>query len=297
MVESGRLLGKCVCLNFDEYPVSNVQANLYNIPMSDNSASGHSANIVKAIRNGFVAAFDHLGFVFISTFATFLLAVGVFALSLFAVYKLGLRIPAYLIYIPSIAVAWLMAVGVFYYANKAVFAIDAAASDLLEGIKKLFIPAILLLLLDGFITVVVFSDKLADAQYFWRNVAGLPGALLPVINMLALFFKILWLMMLLYHLPLLPAQLNMKSGPNPLVILKKSYLLMADNPGFTVVLFVVIIAFAVICALPMRVGFATVFLGAAAFILTHALRELFIKYGVVEEEKEVVEELPWRLPD
>jgi hypothetical protein len=96
--------------------------------------------------------------------------------------------------------------------------------------------------------------------------------------------------MAIYQLPLLVVQLSTESGMGVGVILRKSFLLMADNPGFTLGLFLVIIAFAVLCAIPMFVGFAVLFFGASAFLVTHALRELFIRYGIIEAEPEAADE-------
>jgi len=167
----------------------------------------------------------------------------------------------------------------------------ATISDTWEGIGRLIGPALAVFAADLIITAVL----LGDAAFFLIAFRARGGAVLSGLGILFSYLSLMWLMMVMYHAPLLVAQLEMESGPGVKVVLRKSLLLAMGNPGFTLGFFVVIIAFAAICALPAMLGIAILFPGAAAFLLTSALRELFIKYGVVEEEPEVVEDQPWRL--
>lgn len=259
--------------------------------MSDEQQSVRPASLGRALRKGFREAYDHLGYVVAVSFLTFIVTSLVFSLS-WAVYRLTQSAALLLLFIPAAFVVWLCAVGIFYYANKAVFGEHPAVRDTWHGIRILIVPAIPLFLVDLVITAIL----LGDAFFFFRMAAA-RGTL--AFSMAGVFFAsiaFIWLMMLQYHLPLLAAQLNMESGPRVGVILRKSFLLLADNLFFTLGLFVVIIAFAALCALPKYIGTVVLYPGAVAFLLTHALRELFIKYGIVEEEPEVVED-KWSLPD
>jgi hypothetical protein len=178
-----------------------------------------------------------------------------------------------------------------YFARKVMYEGHATITDTWEGIGKLFGPAIALFFADLVITAVLFGD----AAFFLIAFKSRGGVLLAGLGILFGYLSLVWMMMALYHLPVLVAQLEMESGPRVKVVLRKSLLLAMGNPGFTLGFFVVMIAFTALCALPALLGFAILLPGAAAFLLTSALRELFIKYGVVEEQAEDVEEKPWKL--
>ena len=262
--------------------------------MNDDHATPRPVSLGRAIKRGFRDAYDHLGYVVFATFATFIITAAVVTLTgaLLRV-RWGepwvLQVP---LVIPSLLVAWLCAVGVFYYANRSISHEHPALVDTWVGIKKLFVPALGVFALDFLITAVLVGDMVFFLTMFAAN-----GTLLFAVLMILFgYLSIVWATTAMYHLPVLVAQLEMESGPRATVVLRKSFLLMADNPGFTVGLFLITIALAVLCAAAALVGMATVYLGAVAFLLTRALRELFVKYGVVEEEPESAGEEPWRLP-
>jgi len=73
---------------------------------------------------------------------------------------------------------------------------------------------------------------------------------------------------------------------------KKSLLLAAGNLLFTIGLFVVTLGFGILCALSV-IGMLALYVGAVSVLLTHALRELYVRYGVVEEPPEAVEDRGW----
>lgn len=255
--------------------------------MIGDKASGRRAQIGRALRRGFRDAYDHLGYVVLVSLVGFAVSGGLFGAGLSAAKatRPGLFLGS-LHLLPAALAAYLAAVGVFYYANMAVYHEHPSLADTLSGIKRLFLPAVTLFAADVVITSVLAVDTMV-----LLSMKGNP--ILLVLAVVCGYLLIVWLTMLMYHLPLLPAQLRMESGPRTGVILRKSFLLTADNPGFTVGLFLAIIAFAVLCALPALLGAAMFFLGAVAFVLTHALRELFIKYGIVEEEPDVAEDAGW----
>jgi len=261
--------------------------------MTDEQTPSKPASLNKALKLGFRAAYDSLGYVVAASFAAFLITAIVLTLmGLLSANVKQLHPAGMLLGLPALLAAWLGAVGIFYYAKKAIYHEAPAPADTLEGIRKLAGPAIALFVVDGLVSALLLGDLVFFLLAFRAN-GGLAFAALGIISA---YIALMWFLMSLYHLPLLVAQLTMDSGPKVLVILRKSFLIAADNPGFTVGLFVAIIAFAVLCALPAMIGIALLFPGAAAFVLTCSLRELFIKYGIVEEEPEIVEDKPWKLP-
>lgn len=251
-----------------------------------------SISLARALRKGFRAAYDHLGYVVFVTFASFLITAVLFTCAAVVGRGISFVLSLLLLSPPVLLGAYLCAVGVFFFAEKSVSAEHPVLADTWKGISTLLAPALKLFIVDLVITVVLLGDTL----FFLSMIKASGGALFTVLGILFGYLTFVWLMMMLYHLPLLAAQLKMESGPGPFVILRKSFLLTADNPGFTLGLFLAIIAFAVLCALPGLLGLVTFYLGAAAFILTSALRELFIKYGIVEEERDVTED-NWSLPE
>ncbi len=263
--------------------------------MNDDHATPRPVSLGRAIKMGFRDAYDHLGYVVFSTFATFIVTVVV--VGLMAIIARALRGIPWMLQLPLVApglfAAWLCAVGVFYYANRSISHEHPAPIDTWHGIKRLFAPALGLFALDLLITSVLVGDAVFFLTMFSAN-----GTLLfAVLTITFGYLSIVWAMTAMYHLPVLVAQLEMESGPRATVVLRKSFLLMADNPAFTVGLFLVTIALGILCVVPALVGMAVIYLGAVAFLLTRALRELFVKYGIVEQEAEPVAEERWRLPD
>ncbi|MCL5104171.1 MAG: hypothetical protein M1133_08660 [Armatimonadetes bacterium] len=258
--------------------------------MSDQRTAFHPASLARALRNGFRAAYDHLGYVVFVSLGSFIMFVGIQSLVALAVGH-GLGSVWFITLAPGALFVYLFAVGVYYYVNKIVFHEHPVVADMWVGIKRLVRPALGMFVVDFVITAVLVGDTVFFAMMSRRELAMLAPAFL------CFYLTLVWMMMTMYHLPLLIAQEKMESGPRAWLILRKSFLLMADNPGFTVGLFLVIIAFAVVCAIPVLIGIALLGLGATAFVLTHTLRELFTKYGIVEEESELVEDGPWSLPE
>lgn len=256
--------------------------------MDDKIIPSRPASLGLALRRGFVATYDHLGYVVFVTFASFVLVSTLLGAAIAAVRTLGQLggMAKIVLFFPAVIAFWLFAVGVYYYAHKSVHHEYPTLADTWTGIKVLLRPALKLLALDLTVTVLLLGDT-----FFFLSMKG--GPIFQIVGIVCGYIALVWLMMTMYHLPLLVAQLGMESGPKPVVVVRKSFLLVADNPGFTVGLFLVIIALAVICAVLGFVGMAVFYLGATAFVLTHALRELFIKYGIVEDEPETVEDSGW----
>jgi hypothetical protein len=260
--------------------------------MTDGETTRKPASLNKALKLGFRGAYDSLGYVVGASFAAFIASAVVFTvMGLIGGRVRGAGPVGLVLIVPGLLAAWLCAVGIFYYVRKVIYHEHPAPADTWEGIRKLAVPAFALFVVDLLVTTLLVGD-LAFFGLAFRAKGGVAFAALAIISA---YIALMWLLMSLYHLPVMVAQLGMESGPRVKKILYKSFLLTADNPGFTVGLFVVIIAFATLCALPAMLGMALLFPGAAAFLLTYSLRELFIRYGVVEEEPEIVEDKPWKL--
>ena len=259
----------------------------YNVRMSNDQTPPRArASLTSALRTGFRAVYDNLGYVVLVTFVVFLVTVALLAAAVWIVNAMKPGMGGVVLFLPGVFAAYLGAVGAFCHANRSVYHEGPSLADTWTGIKTLFRPALGLFVLDLAITALLAGDTI-----FFLTVKSNPA--FPLLGIACGYLTLAWLMMTMYHLPLLAAQLSMESGPRPFVVVRKSFLLMMDNPGFTVGLFLAIIALAVICAVPALVGTAVFYLGAAAFILTHALRELFVRYGIIEEEPEIVEDKGW----
>ncbi|NLN75284.1 MAG: hypothetical protein GX139_03105 [Armatimonadetes bacterium] len=260
--------------------------------MDDQQTQQPSASLNRALKLGFKGAYDSLGYVAGASFMVFLATAAVFGIMRLVLPLLPSAFGVLLI-IPVLFVAWIGTVGVFYYVKKSVFHEHPAPHDTLEGIKRLAVPAVLMFVADLLISTLLIGD----VAFFVLAFRSKGGIALAALSMLSAYIGLMWMLMCLYHLPVMMMQLEMESAPTPKKIIYKSFLLAADNPAFTVGLFVVIIAFATLCALPAMLGMALLFPGTAAFVLTYSLRELYIKYDVVEPESEVVEDKPWTLGD
>lgn len=263
--------------------------------MSNRGEIRRPASLGRALRRGVRAAYDQLGWVVGITLASFAATAGVLSLSVWAANLAGVASGPFRVVIPlpGVFVYYLCAVGAFYYAGRSAAYRHPALGDFWTGVRVLFWPALVLFAIDALVGGVLVGD----AVFFLALGSARNSGLFAALGVLCAYLAVVWATMCQYHLPLLVAQLDMESGPRPAVVIRKAFLLTADNPGFTATLFLVIIAIAVLCALPALIGMAILFLGATAFILTHSLRELFVRYGIVEEEPDLVEETPWRLPD
>ena len=254
--------------------------------MNDDGAIVRPASLGRALRKGFRAAYDHLGYVVLVSFVSLAGAAALLSPGWKAAVVLRPGMSGVAFLIPGVFFYYLCAVGAVYFADKSIYDEHPSLADTWRGIGRLFLPALWLFVIDS----IAMAILLGDAMFFLSLKSKAIGA---AVGIGCLYLAVVWLMTAVYHLPLLPAQLRLESGPKPFVIVRKSFLLTVGSPGFTLGLFLAIIALAVLCALPAGLGTAMLFLGAAAFFLTHGLRELFVKYGVVEKEPDVVEDNGW----
>ncbi len=245
-------------------------------------------NIRKAALGGLREGYFNLGFVLfgsaMTTLITFGLAWIISAICRpFAPWQLVFYI------IPAMA-GWICSVGIYDYAYKAVTHEHPVVMDAITAIRELIRPALLLFALDLFITLVIISDFVYCA--YWAMSTG--QLLQTALAVFCFYLIIIWVMMTLYHLPLLVDGGKESTVPG---ILKRSFILTFGNPVFTLMLFLVIIAFTVICALPVFAGWVALLVGGCAFFCCSALKELFISYGLTPDDPTEPEDKGWRVPE
>ncbi len=133
------------------------------------------------------------------------------------------------------------------------------------------------------VQLVVSGVMLADAAFFLTR-SSLP---LRMAGMLMVYLLLLWLMMQLWQWPFLIAE---EGGV--LKAVRKSGLLLLDNPFFTLGAFsVTMTAGALLLVSGIGAVAALGGLGACFVVRTH--RELLMKYGLVEDEPDIVEDDGW----
>lgn len=265
----------------------------YNKRMSEDQLAVYRPNLLKTLGRGFRDIYDHLGYVVGATLVWFIVCLAVYAVTGMGINLLPGRHGGiiWLFMLPTLFVGYIGAVGLYYYVGGVVFRRHPVVGDHLAGIRKLFIPAVKLFLIDGAVTAII----VADCVFFLLRIrAGVPYL---VMSAASVYLLLMWSVLSIYHLPVLIAQGEMESGPKPLIILKKSFLLTLDNPFFTLGLYAAIIAIIALSVLTVFAGFAVFALGASAYLSTHALRELFIKYEIIEPDPEAAQDSPWKVPE
>lgn len=261
--------------------------------MNDQETKRLPASLNRALKQGFRGAYDSLGYVVGASFAVFLTSAVVFAFVMRAALSVVSGAVGLLFMLPILFVGWIGTVGIFYYVKNAIFHENPVPLDTLAGIRKLLRPAIALFVADLLITTLLIGNVVFFALAFRAN----GGVLIAALGIVSAYIGLMWLLMGMYHLPVMMLQMDMEAEPTLRKVIYKSFLLAADNPAFTVGLFVVIIAFTMLCALPGMLGVALLLPGTVAFLLIYSLRELYIKYGIIEPEPEVIEDKPWTLND
>jgi uncharacterized membrane protein YesL len=134
----------------------------------------------------------------------------------------------------------------------------------------------------------VLTPLLATDAFFFLSQRAL-GA--KVTGLLFLYPLLFWLLALAYQWPLLAEQ---RQGAWSAV--KKSALLVLDNPGRTLLLGLLGALFSVVCAGTL-VALPLLWAGTLAFVQTEATRALLRKYGLLapEPEAEPGPEAGWRV--
>jgi hypothetical protein len=180
------------------------------------------ASALRALKRGLQGAWDHLGFVLAVSLTISVSCVGLAAIGVYLARYWLSGVAVALSFLPALLFAWLGLVGVSHFAWMSVTGRHPQLAETFVGVGRLFWPAITLFVIDLATSVVLMGDAV-----FFLFVKG--NILLQTIGILVCYLGVVWLMMAMYHLPLLAAQLDMDSGPRPTVIIRKSYLLMADK--------------------------------------------------------------------
>lgn len=262
---------------------------LYNVSVMKQAIERvRKPDIRKATLAGLREGYFNLGFVLFGSAMTTLITFGLaWIISVILRPFAAWQLPFYLI--PMLA-GWLCSVGVYDYAYKGMTHEHPVVMDAMTAIRDLMRPALLLFVTDLFITLVVISDLV----YCWMLAMSKGGLALTALAVFCFYLLIIWTMMTLYHLPLL-----VDGGKEATVagILKRAFILTFGNPVFTLMLFLAIIAFALICALPAFAGWVALLVGGCAFFCCSAVKELFISYGLTPDDPTEPEDKGWRVPE
>ncbi len=165
-----------------------------------------------------------------------------------------------------------LAAGIFAVAKKIITRDDPSPLDVFIGFREYLVPGWLLGLSQVLITVLL----VANAWFYITR----PGVPLKILGVLVLYGLILWALSSIYHFPVLIEQ-----RPGTLKILKRGVLLTLDNVAFTLGVFFVIILLTCFCAVTL-LGLPLLYLGMLSILQTRALRALFVKYEMLEPERE-----------
>ncbi|HUV03733.1 MAG TPA: hypothetical protein VMX94_01345 [Armatimonadota bacterium] len=229
----------------------------------------------KILKKWLLDSYDYLGLVLASSFLWFSVVVGGLA-----AIKVGvggslvlLLVSAALFYIFLIAP---MTTGVHVMAKKIVTRDDPSLLDALSGFKDYLKASWALGLAQMFVTLLI----VANAWFYLTRGAFV----LKLLGILFVYLLLLWALSAVYHFPLLIEQ-----RPGALKILRRGILLMLDNVAFTGGVFFVIILLTCFCAITL-LGLPLLYVGMVSIVQTRALRALFVKYGILEPEREYVPE-------
>lgn len=246
----------------------------------------YKPSLSKVLKRTITHSWSYLAVVLFGTSSTVLLSISLmFIIAL--IFKIAFPQASYafvaISLIPVYFVYWICSVGVNYYVHGIVNYEHTEIIDIWLGIKKLFKPASQLFVVSFLILTILFID----AAFFVR-LAGNGQILFMVLAIFMLYLFLYWISISLYFIPVMIYQDKLHSNVSPFIIIKKSYLLAADNQLFTLGVFL-----SLIILLP---GFALLFLGISAFLTNTAARELYLKYNIVEEPK-IDDNNKWRVPE
>jgi len=238
-------------------------------------------SLSRTLSKGVSDVWDHLGLVVASSFiwtaaVTVPLSIG---------WELQRRLmttgPWYLLagLLAALLVGVPLLAGVFKMAYKMVYRDDPSLWDILSGFKELFIPGLGLVLVSLAVAVVLA----VNIVFFFGIFGPLKGSFAGyAVGIFSLYLLLIWFAMALYQFPALAAQLLLEQKQGVFPAIKKSFLLVMHNPGFTAGVFVVILGLSILCVVSV-IGMPLLFVGTVAILLTRVLREQFVRYGVIEE--------------
>ncbi|MHB1458586.1 MAG: YesL family protein [Armatimonadota bacterium] len=226
----------------------------------------------KILRKSFVDSYDYLSLTIISSS----LATGI-ALAILTVFRLT-HIDRYpLILLIGVCILYIFLIcpiiaGACVVSKKIVTHDDPSPRDIFSASREFLLPAWKLGLMQTIITVLL----LVIIWFYFTH----GGIVFKIAGIVFAYVMLFWLLSTIYHFPILIEQ-----KPGVFIIIKRGFLLLMDNVGFTVSFFFVIILFAAICTATF-VGLALLYLGVFSMLATRMTRVLFQKYGLIEPEVE-----------
>ncbi|MDH7482565.1 MAG: hypothetical protein QHH26_11425 [Armatimonadota bacterium] len=238
-------------------------------------------SIGKTLKKSFADSYDYLGLVLFCSFLWFGIVIAILSTA-----KLPLTTLVHVLLFIVLCILLLSPItaGVLTVARKIAARDDPSILDLFLGFKHFLIPAWKLGTSEIVITVLLVGNI-----WFYLTLT-MP---LKLVSVFFFYLLLAWIMSMIYHYPLLIEQ-----NPGTLKILKRGFLLMLDNLGFTTVIFLAIIMLTCLCIVTL-VGLPLLYAGMVGIFATRAARALFIKYGILppEPEPQPVTDDVWRLPD
>ncbi|HET6453710.1 MAG TPA: hypothetical protein VFI02_04845 [Armatimonadota bacterium] len=144
--------------------------------------------------------------------------------------------------------------------------------DLIRGFKEFLTASWMLGLVQLLLTLVI----VVNAWFYLTH----GGIVIRILGVLTTYVLILWMMSAVYHFPILIEQ-----RPGTFRTIKRGFLLTLDNPGFTAGVFLAIILLTCFSAATL-LGLPLLYMGMLGILETRALRAVFVKYEILEPEKE-----------
>ena len=226
--------------------------------------------LLKVLKKWLADSYEHLGLVLMCSFAWFGITLGGVALIT------SLRSHPALV-IGLLAGFWVIVVApatsaVFFLAKKMVTRDEPSLLDLVLGFRQFLTPSWMLGLAQVFLTLMI-----AVNAWFYLTHGGIA---LRILGVLAMYVLIIWMMSAIYHFPVLIEQ---RAGT--FKIMKRGFLLALDNPGFTAGVFLAIILLTCFSAATL-LGLPLLYMGMLSILETRALRAVFVRYELLQPEKE-----------
>lgn len=172
--------------------------------------------------------------------------------------------------------------GVFGLAQKMAYDGDAELSGLMMGFCESFGASVMLIA----INIAVIACLTADALFFFGIFGQMKPSLLGVIlGCLFVYMLIVWFFSTAYQFAIFSAQrpLGQRVGVFPAIY--KSLLIVIGMPLYTLGLWLAVIVFVLVCVLS-AFGFVLLLGGVTALIFTHALKEVYLCCGVIDESSD-----------
>jgi len=224
----------------------------------------------KVLKKWLADSYEYLGLVLSASFIWFGISLGgmalITSLRRFPVLVFALLAAYYVLLVSPLTTA------VFYLAKKMVTRDDPSLLDLIAGFKQ-FLAASWVL---GLAQIILTLTVVVNAWFYLTH----GGIFVRILGVLTLYILIVWMMSAVYHFPLLIEQ-----RPGTFKIIKRGFLLALDSPAFTGGVFLAIILLTCFSAATL-LGLPLLYMGMLSILETKALRAVFVKYGLLEPEKE-----------